>query len=259
MADRYTILSIHAHPDDIEFQVGGLLIQLSALGHRLVNVTMTAGDKGSSEMDAETISTVRRQEAKRAADLVGAEYYCLEFKDLEVCHDNPSRKRVTELFRKVRPDIVLTAPPVDYMSDHEITSRLVRDAAFNASVPNYKTDSELGAGQFPPTNKPPYLYYMDAVDGSDWFGNRQLPTLYVDITQDFDRKREMCACHVSQREWLLRQHGIDEYLNMVARWGNERGKEVGSTYAEALVQHRGHPHPHDDLLARLLGNNAKSK
>ena len=35
----------------------------------------------------------------------------------------------------------------------------------------------------------------------------------------------MLACHASQRNWLLRQHGIDEYLEMQAKWGSRRGPE----------------------------------
>jgi hypothetical protein len=62
----------------------------------------------------------------------------------------------------------------------------------------------------------------------------------------------MLACHASQRNWLLRQHGIDEYLEAQRRWSTKRGREIGVTYAEAFRQHRGHPYPHDNILIELI-------
>ena len=105
------VLAIHAHPDDIEFQCAGTLALLKERGCSIAIATMTAGDCGSAELGPEQISEVRRGEAKAAADLLGADYTCLEFKDLSICVDNDSRRQVTELIRKTRPDIVITAPP----------------------------------------------------------------------------------------------------------------------------------------------------
>ena len=66
---------------------------------------------------------------------------------------------------------------------------------------------------------------------------------FVDVSRVFETKRRMLACHASQRDWLLRQHGIDEYLEMQARWGASRGAEIGVAQAEAFRQYRGHPYP----------------
>ena len=243
------ILAIHAHPDDIEFQCAGTLALLKERGCEIVIATMTPGDKGSAELGPDEIAEVRRAEGHRAAALLGAECHCLEFRDLSICFDNESRKRVTELLRKARADIVITAPPVDYMPDHEITSRLVRDAAFNASVPNYMTHQWDPA---PPTAKIPYLYYCDAIDGIDWYA-QPIPTDFiVDISKTFDLKLQMLACHASQREWLRRQHGVDEYLDTARRNSNRRGAEIAAAYGEAFRQHKGHPYPHDNRLLTLL-------
>jgi N-acetylglucosamine malate deacetylase 1 len=244
------ILAIHAHPDDVEFQCAGTLLLLKERGCQITIATMTPGDCGSAEMNAEKIAEVRRAEAKRSADILGADYHCLEFRDLQIVHDNPSRKRITEFLRRIRPDLVFTAPPVDYMADHEVTSKLVRDASFNASVPNYATDVDSPA---PPLAHIPHLYYMDAVLGVDNFGDPLPIGGLIDVSSVFEKKRAMLACHESQRNWLMRQHGIDEYLEMQSRWSRRRGWEINVEYAEAFRQHRGHPYPHDDLLRSLLG------
>lgn len=243
------ILAIHAHPDDVEFQCAGTLALLKERGHLVTIATMTPGDCGSAEMGRAEISRTRREEARAAAELLGADYLCLEFHDLQIVHDNESRRRVTETLRRVRPHLVLTAPPVDYMSDHEMTSRLVRDACFNASVPNYETGQWNPA---PPSDGIPHLYFVDAIEGSDWFGIPQPYDFIVDISSTFELKRKMLACHASQRNWLLKQHGIDEYLEICRRWSAQRGQQIQVAYGEAFRQYQGHPYPHDDLLRKLL-------
>ncbi len=244
------ILAIHAHPDDVELQCAGTLLRLKELGCPITIATMTPGDLGSAELPPDEIAVVRRAEAKKAADRLGADYVCLEFRDLSILVDNDGRRRVTEALRKAQADIVITAPPVDYMSDHEMTSRLVRDACFAASVPHYLTQQWDPA---PPLAHIPHLYYVDAIEGIDWFGRPQEYGFIVDISATIEQKLEMLACHASQREWLRRQHGLDEYLDGCRRWSAQRGQEIGVAYGEAFRQHSGHPYPHDNLLAKLLG------
>jgi len=244
------ILAIHAHPDDIEIQCAGTLALLKERGCEIHMAIMTAGDCGSAELGPEEISKIRREEGRKAAELLGAGYTCLEFKDLQICVDNESRRRVTEVIRRTRPDIVMTAPPVDYMSDHEMTSRLVRDATFNASCPNYVTQQWDPA---PATKRIPALYYVDPIEGVDWFGQPTPTDFIVDISKTFELKLQALACHDSQRVWLRRQHGLDEYLDGCRRWSAQRGQEIGAAYGEAFRQHRGHPYPHDNVLKELLG------
>jgi N-acetylglucosamine malate deacetylase 1 len=246
-----TILSIHAHPDDAEILAGGTLARLAALGHRIMLITMTPGDCGSSELGAEEISEVRRTEASRAAVLIGAEYRCAEFRDLAIFSDDASRRRVTEILRQVRPDIVITSSPVDYMCDHEATSELVRDACFAAPAPNYATRFDSPA---PPLPAIPHLYFMDAVGGVDRDNRPQPPDFYVDVTSTFAAKRDMLAEHRSQREWLQRQHGIDDYLDTMEHWTREHGKRAGVEFAEGFRRYKGHPYPDSPLLEDLLGD-----
>ncbi len=249
VAEVSRVLAIHAHPDDIEFQCAGTLALLRQRGIHVTVATMTPGDCGSAVMGPRQISTVRRQEAIEAAELLGADCFCLEFRDLSICHDNRSRRRVTEFIRRVRPDLVLTAPPVDYMSDHEMTSRLVRDACFNASIPNYRT------GNSRPSNvldTIPHLYYVDPIEGVDYYGNAVEPEFVIDISSTFSLKREMLKCHASQRDWLLKQHGIDEYLDSCERWSAARGALINAKYGEAFRQHKGHPYPSSNRLIELI-------
>lgn len=250
------VLAIHAHPDDIEFQCAGTLAYLAELGCPISMITMTPGDCGSKDLGPEEIAAVRRQEAQRAAEMLAAAYECLEFRDLSIVIDVEGKRRVTEAIRRHRPDVVLTAPPVDYMDDHEATSRLVRDGCFNASCPNYATRAWDPA---PATEHIPHLYYVDPLEGRDLFAQPITPHFYVDVTEKFEMKRNMLACHESQREWLRAQHGVDEYLDSQERWSRQCGQEVGVQYAEGFRQHLGHPYPQNNILAELLGKRVLTK
>lgn len=245
------ILSIHAHPDDAEILAGGTLILLRQAQHDVTIVTMTPGDCGSVEFEAEEISAIRRKESADAAELIGATYRCAEFRDMAIFNEDASRRRVCEILRECRPDIVLTSSPVDYHPDHEATSALVRDACFASSCPNYETRQDSAAAALPAI---PHLYFMDSVEGKDRDGRLQPPDFYVDIEHVFDKKREMLACHASQRDWLRRQHNIDEYLVQMEQWTLATGRHCGVKYAEGLRRYPAHPYPQSSLLEQLLGN-----
>ncbi len=242
------VLAIMPHPDDIEILCAGTLILLKERGFEIHTATMTAGDKGSATLSRIDIANIRRAEAKKGSEMIGAvSYECLEFQDLEIVFDNDARRRVAALFRRVNPDIVFTTPPVDYMFDHEITSKLVRDACFNASCKNYETDGSAAA-----TSGLPHLFYSDPISGHDLFGEQSRLDGVVDISRTIEQKAAALACHDSQRAWLLKQHGIDDYMDQMRNWGAQRGKLIGAAYGEGFTLHRGHPHPTDDILNGLL-------
>jgi LmbE family N-acetylglucosaminyl deacetylase len=256
MAEKPRVLAIHAHPDDVEFQCAGTLALLREAGCHVTIATMTPGDCGSAEHDAESIAAIRRAEGKAAAELIGAGYLCLEFRDLAIFNDDESRRKITEMLRRTRADLVLTAPPVDYLCDHEMTHLLVRDACFCAPIPNYATRQWEPA---PHLAKIPHLYYMDPIGGVDRDGRSAPVDFHIDVSRVFTLKREMLACHASQRNWLLRQHGIDEYLDSQLKWSASRGAEIGVAHAEAFRHYCGHPYPHDNLLLALVGQDGRGK
>jgi len=243
------ILAVHAHPDDIEFLCAGTLALLAEMGHHITIATMTAGDCGSVETSLEDTALVRQNEAAAAAALIGAEYACAGFGDLCVFNDDSSRRRTTELVRTARPDIVITASPVDYHPDHEATSMLVRDAVFASSVPNYR------AGPPRPLAAIPHLYFMDPIEGRDRKGQVVDPDFAIDVTSNFSKKSDMLAAHESQRSWVRKQHGVDDYMASMERWTAKRGAQFGVSYAEGFRQYVGTPYPRSRLLQDLVAGN----
>jgi LmbE family N-acetylglucosaminyl deacetylase len=244
------VQSILAHPDDAEFLCAGTITRLvRELGWQAHLASLTAGDCGSVDRSAEEISRIRRGEAAEAAALIGGCYDCLEERDLLIFYNESALEKVTRLLRTVRPQIILTHSPADYMLDHEMTSTLVRAAAFAAPAPNFLA----GRGHPPPLEQIPHLYYCDPIEGKDALGREVEPGFCVDISAAMETKEAMLACHASQREWLLKHHGIDHYLHAMRDWSARRGQARGVAFAEGFRQHLGHGYPADNLLAALLG------
>ncbi len=245
------ILCIHAHPDDAEILAGGTLALLSDLGHAITIISMTPGDCGSAELPPDEIAAVRRGEAAAAAQVIGAEYRCGEFRDLAIFNCDEARRKVTELLRWARPNLVITASPIDYHCDHEATSILVRDACFGASAPNYETRADTPSLAL---NAIPHLYFVDSISGVNRFGIPIEPHFVVNVKSTFDVKRRMLAMHASQREWLQRQHGIDDYMQTMEDWTRQRGQVAGIDLGEGFRRYPGHPYPQTPLLEQLLGS-----
>jgi len=248
MAENKRVLSVLAHPDDAEFVCAGTLVLLYHKGWEVHIATMTPGDCGSAELGREEIAAIRRKEAAQSAAILGGVYHCLECEDGYIRHDRETLHRTVELIRSVRPRLIFAASPSDYLYDHEVTSLIVRDAAFWSGVPNLVTPGAV------PLTPVPHVYYCDPLDGADIFGEPVQPGIIVDITSSLDTKAEMLSCHASQRDWLRRQHGTDEYIGAMKEFGGKRGVMIGRPFGEGFRQHLGNAYPADNMLARELGD-----
>ena len=128
------ILAVGANPDDIEFLCAGTLAKYAQRGDNVSISFLTNGDKGSLELGREEMAAIRKEESEKAAAVIDASLYPLGIPDGEVEMSLDLRRRLVEIIRKARPDIIITQHPDDYMSDHNYTSRLVFDAGFWAAV-----------------------------------------------------------------------------------------------------------------------------
>jgi len=242
------ILAFGCHPDDVEFQCAGTLALLAERGYEIYIATMTGGEMGSTKLPPAQIREKRLGECSDSAAVINAHYYFAGGYDIKVDYNDEYRQRAIRIMRKVDPDIVFTHPPMDYIIDHEQTSKLVRNATLIAKAPNYDCGAPLK-----PTNKIPHLYYWDAVQGKDIFG-RPLPiNRVVDISSVLEVKKEMLACHASQREWLAHVSGWDEYIEIMLETARKQGEKIGCAAAEGFIQHLGASYPQDNILKDILG------
>jgi LmbE family N-acetylglucosaminyl deacetylase len=244
------VLAIFAHPDDAEFLCAGTLVHLAERGAQIQMVTMTAGDCGSTILPPAKISRIRRGEAERSAQLIGAKYSCLGQKDLNIFYDRRTLGKVMDAVRAFNPSLVLTHSPVDYMVDHETTSRLCQTACFGAMAPNFRTGSRYAAKSL---RAVPHLFYAQPFGGRDILGKPIESAFFVDIRESFARKEQMLACHESQNAFLSAQQGISNTGTMMRSMAERAGKISGFFLAEGFRQHLGQGFPQDNLLAEFLG------
>jgi LmbE family N-acetylglucosaminyl deacetylase len=244
------VLAALAHPDDAEFLCAGTLMRLQREhGWTLHSATMTPGDCGSVEYPPEEIARIRRSEGELAAKVMGGHYHCMEERDLRVIYSETAVEKLVHLINEVRADVVITHSPDDYHLDHEQCSKIVRAATFAAGIPNFLH----GRHKHPPIDHIPYLYYCDPLDGKDAFGNMIRPAFRIDVESVMEDKAKALASHASQRNWLAKHHGVDNYIDSMQHWARTQGTLAGVKYAEGFRQHLGHSYPQDNILGRLLG------
>ncbi len=218
------VLAVGAHPDDLEILCGGTLVRFVREGHEVVMCHATRGDRGSYVHTSEEIARIRGDEARRAAEICGAEYTALGIRDSEInAADVDQRRLVVDLVRDARPDLIITHHPGDYMSDHDEISKLVFDCSFHATLPLLETGRPHHVLVTP-------IYYMETVMGVGF-----QPTEYVDVTETIDVKVAMLEAHESQLTWLRDHDGVDitEQMKTTTRF---RGQQCGAGYAEGFVQ-----------------------
>jgi LmbE family N-acetylglucosaminyl deacetylase len=230
------ILAIGAHPDDIELLCAGTLALYSKKGHEVFMCHVCDGNKGSMTHTSEEIAKIRRDEAIQSAKVIGATSIWAGISDGEVVLDLDSREKIIDVIRQANPDLIITHSPDDYHPDHINVSRLVFDAIYLANLKLWKTN-------YLPSDKLPYLYYIDTIAGINF-----IPTEYVDITDTIETKIEMMMKMKSQLGWLKDMHNCDapEFIKSVAKF---RGFQAGVLYAEAFAQQKMYP---QGLTKRVL-------
>ena len=180
------------------------------------------GNLGHVVIPPDELAEIRAAEAKKAGSLAGIEVVCAGFSDLDIFDNNrAARDRIVEIIQYADPDVIITHNPDDYMPDHTAVSRLVFDASFAATLPNYPTKTRRAAKLVP-------IYYMDTLAGVNF-----VPTEFVDITEEIDLKIEMLECHESQLVWMREHDGID-FADMVRTCSKYRGYQCGAGYAEGF-------------------------
>lgn len=216
------LLVIGAHPDDAEYRAGGLAAKYRQLGHVVKFVSLTDGGAGHQSMARDELVRRRRAEAEAAGEVCGLEYEVWDCPDGELEPSLYLRRRVIQLVRSFRPDLVLTHRLNDYHPDHRYTSQLVQDAAFMVTVPKVCPDTP----HLP--QDPAIMYLADDFQKPTPFQ----PTVVIDIDDVIDQKMAMLHCHTSQMyEWLPYNwgrpddvpSGEKERLAFTARWVEERG------------------------------------
>ena len=247
-----TAFAIACHPDDIEFMMVGTLIKLKEAGYEIHYMNIANGSLGTNQYDYETIVKMRRQEAMDACALIGANFHESLCDDLEVFYCKETLEQLVPIVREVAPEIVLTHGPYDYMEDHINAGRLAVSAAFCRGMTNFKCNPPREAIEGKVT-----VYHSMPHSLTDQLKNPVIPEMLVDVSSTVETKKNMLACHRSQKEWLDVSQGNDAYLIDMEQRCEHFGKMTPDfKYAEGWIKHShvGYCDPQDNPLADALGD-----
>ena len=217
------ILAVSAHPDDIELNCAGTLARYAEKGHQVTLAVFTSGNMGDLRVPPDELASIRRKEAQASADVIGANLLWPAVDDEHVFPNESQRSIMIDLLREADPDLIITHSPNDYHPDHCYVSQLVFDSYFQKGLPHIPNQSRpacrFGRAQ---------IYHMDNLGGIDF-----IPTEYVDITDVFETKKKMLACHVSQVKPMKELANTDMF-QMIEVQARFRGFSAGCDLAEGF-------------------------
>ena len=244
-------IAIAAHPDDIEFMMAGTLLLLHDAGWETHYFNVANGSCGSLTENAARTRVTRRKEAQEAARILGAHFHPSLADDLQIYYNPALLRRIAAVVREVRPTIVLTHAPADYMEDHMNTARLAVTAAFVRGMPNFRTQPRRA-----PVSLDMTVYHAMPHGLCDQLGRRVIPESFVDVTSMHKTKLAALAAHRSQQNWLEASQGMNSYLKTMADMSRDVGAMSGRfRYAEGWRRHShmGLCAPNADPLRIALG------
>lgn len=174
------VLAIAPHPDDAELTCGGTLLKMAEAGYRTGVLDLTRGEMGTRGTPEQ-----RAREAAAAARILRLSYRGnLGVPDTAV---TPAREHVLALARVIRqlqPRTVILPYPEGRHPDHYNGARLGYEGCFLAGFRKLDIPGE--------PFRPFKILYATAYDRS------VRPTFAVDISAQFDRRRDAILCYKSQ-------------------------------------------------------------
>jgi LmbE family N-acetylglucosaminyl deacetylase len=222
------VMSIHAHPDDQEFTVGGTLAKWARAGSHIVTVCLTSGGAGSNEwtpkeMTRDKLVKIREEEQRAACRVLGvAETVYLGYEDGMLEPSIALRREVTRLIRRHRPTVVLCGDPtVRYYGniylnhpDHRAAADVALDAVFPSAQTRLIFPELIDEGLEP--------HHVETV----WIHGAEKPDTWVDISDTLAVKLAALKEHKTQMgEW--------DPTEMITEWSREQGRKKKLAAAEA--------------------------
>jgi bacillithiol biosynthesis deacetylase BshB1 len=235
---KLDILAIGVHPDDVELSATGTLIKSVAQGKKVGILDLTQGELGTRG-NAE----LRLKEAASSAKIQGIHVReNLGMADGFFTNDEAHQRKVIEIIRKYKPDVVLSNAPSDRHPDHGRACKLVSDACFYSGLRKVLTFDN---------GNPQEVWRPNAI--YNYIQDRYLePDFVVDITPYVDQKLKAIMAFSSQffnpdSTEPTSPISSENFIHHIkGRWSNF-GRLINVDYAEGFISER--PFGVDDLLS----------
>lgn len=218
------MLAVGAHPDDVDLTIGGLVARMTRMGKKVGILDLTRGEMGSRGTPES-----RESEAKAAAEILGVESrQNLDLGDGQLLPSLESRRRVIEVIRRERPEIVVAPYWEDLHPDHAHAGQIVLESFYPSGFVHYPAEGEA--------YRPRGMLFFQSHFRFD-------PSFVVDTTETFEAKMEAVRCFASQ----LHQEGIDgpktnishpEFLQRIEARDRHYGALIGKKFGEPIFSPR---------------------
>jgi 4-oxalomesaconate hydratase len=220
-------LVVTAHPGDFVWRAGGAIALHARKGYRMKIVCLSYGERGESQFawkaagaTLEQVKAGRRDEAERAAALLGA---TIEFFD---AGDYPLRltpdmfDRMVDIYREVKPAFVLTHALEDpYNFDHPLATHFAQETRIIAQAAGHKPDPSRSYAA-----PPMFLFEPHQTEMCNF-----KPNVILNIDAVWEVKRQAFEILAAQK------HLWDYYTRVALQRGMQGGRNAGvpMTYGEA--------------------------
>jgi LmbE family N-acetylglucosaminyl deacetylase len=218
-----TILGVWAHPDDEAYLSAGLMAMATRAGSRVVCVTATRGELGSTDIDRwplDTLAEVRTVEMAASLDILGVtEHHWLDYPDGACAHipEGNAIGRLAELISSVQPDTVVTFGP-DGMTghlDHQTVSDWTTKAFVQAADPGARLYYATKTAEFDDRFTPVPAHRMAFGEGSPRTSEVETDLAFRLSDEILDLKVGALQAQVSQVTFLYEEMGADLYRDWV--------------------------------------------
>jgi len=141
-------LVVTAHPGDFVWRAGGAIALHASKSYRIKIVCLSYGERGESQfawkkagVRLEDVKTQRREEAEKAAAVLGAEIEFFDAGDYPLRTTAEMLDRTVDIYRELQPSFVLSHALEDpYNFDHPEAAHFAQEARIIAQAAGHKPD-----------------------------------------------------------------------------------------------------------------------
>ncbi|HVJ54629.1 MAG TPA: PIG-L deacetylase family protein [Aliidongia sp.] len=204
---KKTALVVSAHSADFVWRAGGAIALYAARGYEVTIVCLSFGERGESAklwrepgMTLEKVKAARREEAEKAAAILGGKLHCLDLGDYPLHVPNETLLALADLYREIDPAFVLTHSLEDpYNFDHPRATRAAQEARVIAQAHGHRPEQGRVLGA-----PPVFLFEPHQPEQCGW-----MPNTLLDISPVWEKKR-------AAFETMAAQEHLWEYYTRVA-------------------------------------------
>lgn len=238
MSDNKTAIVVSAHSADFVWRAGGAIALYAERGWELTVVCLSFGERGESAklwresgMTMEKVKANRRQEAARAADILGAKIIFFDVGDYPMRIPDGILYELAALYRKIRPEFILTHSLADpYNFDHPLVSHMAQEARIVAQAHGHEPGTPvIGA-------PPVFLFEPHQPEQCEW-----KPQVLLDITSVWPKK------YAAFKEMNAQEHLWRYYERVALQRGAQASRNSNKNIVYGEAYQRLFPQVTEDL------------